>query len=281
MSQTLGTSLFVFKVLTNIPNINALFLMNVTCVIPLVFKIVFASSRGLTRVKKIVILSLDLFAITCQATIWFISNKEPFNNTTKTKDFPLFVIASTLLMSLGWWETYSEMRFTSNRFFMFIQNQISDLRKYRSKIYVFINPLKIILTFFIGYLLLPHPLKTEYWNFSKSINLTAIKIVETTQSNKDSIDLFTLEGGFYIPLLINVISSALCYFTSRLACKVLMQSFGFALPLSLTTPVTFTILALLSYNNSSNKKQHERLFLFNEPLKQIFYIEGFSCEFLY
>jgi hypothetical protein len=52
MSQTLGTSLFVFKVLTNIPNINALFLMNVTCVFPLIFKIVFASSRGLTRLKK-------------------------------------------------------------------------------------------------------------------------------------------------------------------------------------------------------------------------------------
>ena len=181
-------------------------------------------------------------------------------------------------MSLGWWETYSEMRFTSNRFFMFIQNQISDLRKYRSKIYVFINPLKIILTFIIGYLLLPKHLKIEYMNFSQSTNSTTNSINEIPQAQiKDSIDLFANEHGFYIPLLINVISSALCYFSSRLACKVLMQSFGFALPLSLTTPVTFTILALIGYY----KKKPDKLFLFNEPLKQTFFIEGFKSKFYF
>lgn len=281
-SQSLGTSLFIFKVLPSISNMNALFLMNATCILPLIFKIIFASSRGLTRLKKIVILTLDILAIACQASIWFICNKSYYNQKVNSNFqkmqpdsyFPLYVIASTLLMSLGWWETYAEMRFSTNKFFMFIQNQISDLRKYRSKIYVFINPMKIVLIFAFGYALLPRILRNQYMNFNMSMssNITFKQDSDQTVSfTTEKLDKFTFQSGFHLPLIVNIISSAICYFSSRLACKVLMQSFGFALPLSLSTPVTFTLMALVSRLKSEN------ITYFGDPWKNTLNIEGFDC----
>ena len=43
---------------------------------------------------------------------------------------------------------------------------------------------------------------------------------------------------YLIPMIIQVAASAICYYTGRLACKLCMQRLGFALPLTLVTPVT-------------------------------------------
>ena len=42
-----------------------------------------------------------------------------------------------------------------------------------------------------------------------------------------------------------VISSGVCYYTGRLACKLCMQRLGFALPLMLATPVTLTLALVM------------------------------------
>jgi hypothetical protein len=264
--------------------------MNTICIIPLILKVIFSSTRGITRFKKFVILILDILAITCQASIWFLCNKKAYNYKVNTDglrkmqpdvNFPFYLIASTVLMSMGWWETYSEMRFSSSRFFKFIQNQIGDLRKNRSKIYVFISPLKIVLTFVFGYLLLPVKLKAQYEYFGDSLSTNATFIQnpvlgDTVLISDVKIDLFTIDNTIYLPLIVNIISSALCYFTSRLACKVLMQSLGFALPLSLTTPVTFTILALISLSAKSETLISKS---FIKPLKNVLFLEGFIREY--
>ena len=43
---------------------------------------------------------------------------------------------------------------------------------------------------------------------------------------------------YLLPLLVHVACTAMCYYTSRLACKLCMQRLSFALPLTLVTPVT-------------------------------------------
>ena len=46
-------------------------------------------------------------------------------------------------------------------------------------------------------------------------------------------------------LMTQVISSGVCYYTGRLACKLCMQRLGFALPLMLATPVTLTLALVM------------------------------------
>jgi chitin synthase len=43
---------------------------------------------------------------------------------------------------------------------------------------------------------------------------------------------------YLIPMIVQCVSSLLCYYTGRLACKLCMQRIGFALPLTLVTPVS-------------------------------------------
>ena len=46
---------------------------------------------------------------------------------------------------------------------------------------------------------------------------------------------------YLVPMLLQIFCSGLCYYTGRLACKLCMQRIGFALPLTLVTPITLTV----------------------------------------
>lgn len=46
---------------------------------------------------------------------------------------------------------------------------------------------------------------------------------------------------YLLPMVLQVFCSGLCYYTGRLACKLCMQRLGFALPLTLVTPITLSI----------------------------------------
>ncbi len=66
MCHTLGVALFVFKVLPNVENMFGLFLMNALCIVPAILKVIFASTRGMTRFKRFVTFLFDIIAIVCQ-----------------------------------------------------------------------------------------------------------------------------------------------------------------------------------------------------------------------
>lgn len=48
-----------------------------------------------------------------------------------------------------------------------------------------------------------------------------------------------------------VVSTGLCYYFGRLACKLCMQRFSFAVPLSLATPVTVAVMITLCHLSSN------------------------------
>jgi hypothetical protein len=290
--QTFGVSLFIFKVLPCVENVTALFLLNTVCLIPAIFKMAFSSKRGMTRLKASIIVLFDLIAILCQLGVCFIFLIRKFDYKTKSSQFNreqpdrffiLYVVGSTLLISLGWWETFAAVRFSTNRVTVFVQTQINELRKHRSKVYILISPIKIALIYLFGYLLLPTKLQMQYAFFDNIMNMTSTaennnnspQTATSTASSmpKASDDLFFANNHCYMPFLFHVISSAICFYTSRIACKVLMQQIGFALPLSLSTGVTFYILAHWSMVNKSAK-----LLLVDGPVQPFIFLDGFDRE---
>ena len=49
----------------------------------------------------------------------------------------------------------------------------------------------------------------------------------------------------FLPLIIQAISGAVCYYFARVACKLCMQGFSFSLPLAIITPTTGAIFCYL------------------------------------
>jgi chitin synthase len=45
----------------------------------------------------------------------------------------------------------------------------------------------------------------------------------------------------FLPLIIHAASGAVCYYFSRVACKLCMQGFSFSLPLTFITPATVAV----------------------------------------
>ncbi|GFO13532.1 chitin synthase [Plakobranchus ocellatus] len=60
-----------------------------------------------------------------------------------------------------------------------------------------------------------------------------------------------LQWESYIPLMVQIVSSGLCYFFSRLACKLCMQRISFSIPLSLSTPVAVAAVITICYVDKS------------------------------
>ena len=51
----------------------------------------------------------------------------------------------------------------------------------------------------------------------------------------------------FLPLIVNIISGAVCFYFARVACKLCMQGFSFAFPLTLATPATAVIFCYLCH----------------------------------
>lgn len=277
IGHTFGVTLFLFKVLPNVQNITGLFLMNSLCILPAILKIIFSSRRGMTRLKKFTTFLLDIASIACQSTIFFVFkmsaqfDSKPFEKVAKEKDefFMIYLVISALLISFSYWENFSEVRYSTNRATLFIQSQINELRKYNAKIYLFVTPVKIFLIFVFSYLLMPKSVQQQYKNFNVRFNFTD---VSSFDQDVPRVDIFFSQTAFYVPCLVHMLSSILCYYTARIACKVLMQGLGFSLPLALSTPVTFLVLFVSSF-----KVQFQNIKMDHGIAGNYFYLDGFSC----
>jgi chitin synthase len=296
IGHTLGITLFLFKVLPCVDNLTGLFLINAICLIPGVLKIIFSTRRNMTRFKKFTTFVFDTLAIIAQFSVWFIfslvdniglrNGDEKLKGTHVQNDyFNLHLILSTFLISLSWWENFSQVRYSTNKITLFIQSQINELRKHNARIYLLVNPIKIALMFLFSYMLMPAHLQAQYANVGKRTNLTVAQSKELIMSTtgitsisaiKEIVgkDLFFSYSGFFMPFFIHAVSSALCFYTARIACKVLMQGLGFSLPLALATPVTFLVLMV-----SSLKAQFDYVTMFRDIFGAFFYWDGFNRNF--
>lgn len=111
-------------------------------------------------------------------------------------------------------------------------------------------------------------LKEKFSKFSTQMNLTENKKLYYDTAD----DMFFSNFTVYEPLVIHVFSSAICFYTGRTACKLLMQKFGFSLPMTLTTPLTCGLMLLLSVSSGFQS----RVDLYTGSLGKYFYLDGVS-----
>ncbi|CAF4379747.1 unnamed protein product, partial [Adineta steineri] len=152
-----------------------------------------------------------------------------------------------LLISLGYWESFIETPLSKKRFFKWFQNGIRALKKTRPKVYVTASLLKIFVLISTAMYFLPEAIDRKM--YLRIFERIPIGYTHSTVSRvvgggifDEHEDLFRITYEAYIPLIVQVFSSCICYYTGRVACKVLMQSFGFSLPLTLSTLVTYIVL---------------------------------------
>lgn len=158
--------------------------MNALCLIPAILKIIFSSRRGLTRLQKLITFILDIAAILCQTSVLLIFRFYPeFDAKTGGKEVKvteksdMFILELALavgLISVSYWQNFAEVRYTNVRLSRFLQEQISQFRKFNSTIYVCVSPVKIVLTFVFAYLMLPDEVQMQFGNIGKPINTSSL-----------------------------------------------------------------------------------------------------------
>ncbi|KAM7362637.1 hyaluronan synthase-like protein kkv isoform 1-T3 [Cochliomyia hominivorax] len=245
--NTFGTALLMFVVLPQLDAIQGAMLTNCLCVIPGILGLMSRTSKEGKRFAKMLI---DLIAVAAQVTgfvIW------PLLENRKE----LWVIpVACLMVSCGWWENYV----TSQSSFGLIRamGRVKDELKYtRYFSHMFLSIWKISL--FLCSVLLIYWIQGEepgniFTLFSDAFGPHKISVDELATSltnslpdtidaaNIDSIDIDASYNTVVYVLLIQIFGAYLCYIFGKFACKILIQGFSYAFPVSLTVPVAVSLL---------------------------------------
>jgi hypothetical protein len=124
------------------------------------------------------------------------------------------------LISLGYWESFVEINFSKKYFFKLLQYNVKLLKKTRPKVYVTASLLKIIVLIISAIYFLPKTIdKNLYLQIFKQIPMGESFHHQLDLYN-ESDDLFRMTNEVYIPFIIQICSSCVCYYTGRIACKV-------------------------------------------------------------
>ncbi len=221
--HTAGLSLLVFRILPSIDNVTSLFILNGVCIIPAVLNL-FSSHRGLNKTMKTLTFLTDIGSVLMQLCVCFI----PYILLTKekTSNEVLWQLPLALfLISLGYWESFIETRVAKHRFFKWFQHGIRALKKTRPKIYVTASLLKIFVLVVTAIYCLPKSIdKKMYLRIFEQIpigtnNINTRRVTGGGLFDEHE-DLFRITYEVYIPLIVQVLSSCICYYTGRIACKV-------------------------------------------------------------
>lgn len=248
---TIGVVMFVFLILPTLDVIKGAMLTNNLCILPAILAII-AQIKNVERPNFISII-LDWFAVFIQLAglgMWTYLEYEG------NKNFWLIPIAA-FLVSVGWWENYINPK--SNNWIMqtlFVVKRDLLEKNSRYVVYVAISIWKIILTLgsTVLFLYLTDGLdivKNMFNHFSDSFNDHYISIVRDKTYTNGKIDdekfLYSsyTSGPIWIVVL-HIVLTYTCYAFAKFACKVCIQSFSFALPLSLVVPSTVSFLLAVS-----------------------------------
>ena len=221
--HTVGLSLLVFRILPSIDNVTGLFLLNGVCIVPAVMNL-FSSHRGLNRTMKTITFVSDIASVLMQLCVCFIPWILPSKGSSSSGLTWLLPLA-LLLISMGYWESFMETRLSKKRAFLWFQHAIRSLKKSRPKIYVTASLLKLfVLVLTAVYSLPPSIDRKLYWQIFERIPIGYTEAGPRPLLGADRFDqqsdLFRVTYEVYIPLLVQVFSSCLCYYTGRIACKV-------------------------------------------------------------
>lgn len=242
-----GTALLMFVVLPQIDAIQGAMLTNCLCVIPGFLGLLSRTKKEGKRAIKVII---DFAAVAAQVTgfvIWpLLENRRE-----------LWVIpVACLMVSCGWWENYvsPQSPFAMIRSLGHIKDELKFTRYF---CHMFISIWKILL-FLCAVLLIYWIQGDEPGNifsmYSDAFGPHKISVDELSSGfvgtlpdtlNAASIDSIDVDASYntviYV-LLIQIFAAYLCYIFGKFACKILIQGFSYAFPVSLTIPVSVSLL---------------------------------------
>jgi hypothetical protein len=157
-----------------------------------------------------VLMQLSVFCIP-----FILQTTEKFSNALRWQ-LPL----SLFLISLGYWESFAEIKFSKHHFFKWFQHSVKLLKKTRPKVYITASLLKIIVLITTAIYFLPKTIdRNMYLQIFKQIPIGENYKYGNGRFDEYE-DLFRITKEVYIPFIIQIISSCVCYYTGRVACKV-------------------------------------------------------------
>lgn len=211
--HTIGLSLLIFRILPSIDNVTGLFLLNGVCIIP-AFLNLFSSHHTRNQVVKILTYVTDIASIFMQLSVCFIPyilKPSEQVSTALRWQIPL----ALFLVSLGYWESFAELNFSK-----WLEHNIKLLRKARPKVYITASLLKIFVLIASAIYFLPTTIdRNLYLQIFQQIPI-GDKFHRELGLFDEYDDLFRITSEVYIPFIIQIISSCICYYTGRVACKV-------------------------------------------------------------
>jgi chitin synthase len=215
--------LLVFRVLPSIDNVTGLFILNGVCIVPAILNL-FSAYRGLNQTMKVLTFFIDIVCVFMQLCVCFI----PFVYPTSAKlpsELQWQLPLALLLISCGYWESFAETRMSKRKFLRWFQHGIRALKKSRPKIYVTASLLKITVLILSAMWFLPKSIDINmYWKVFEQVpigyNDKNTRRVLGSGIFDEHEDLFRITYEVYIPLIVQIVSSCICYYTGRIACKV-------------------------------------------------------------
>ncbi|XP_013772916.1 uncharacterized protein LOC106458013 [Limulus polyphemus] len=245
--HVLGLVLLVFVVLPDLDVVKAVMLTNCVCFMPGLFGLL---SRHNTEERRPLKIFFDIFSLVAQATgfvVWPL-----VSNNTRCWAIPPAII----LVFINCWENYTDKR--SPIYLMkILADAKDDLQNSRYFTYVFISVWKMLLIFcsMLVFLLMNmndvtslfRGFKVSFQNHS-IINDQIRNSAALTESPATTLHLdypTEISSSAMTPiyvLLVHVFASRLCYICGKFTCKICIQGFSFAFPISLTIPVCVSAL---------------------------------------
>ena len=293
--HTIGIVTLVFVILPSLDVVKGAMLTNCLCFVPGILSLVSRHSGESKRAFKTL---LDLISVISQLSafiIWPIIATQERNNVAWSIPIVAF------LVSIGWWENYVD----KNSPFALIRNAATiknKLHRTRHFTYIFVSIWKIMLIFItmiISLYLVDGSGMAIFSKFKTSFSQHPILI----QRDKSDLVMFAntdqfvgIEGETFeinsrssIPywfIFVQISATWICYVFGKFACKICIQGFSFAFPVSLTVPVTISALIGLCGVHFENKCKlsdffipkylfwycHEEPFLNNEPFFNVYAI---------
>ncbi|XP_055923356.1 chitin synthase chs-2 isoform X2 [Eupeodes corollae] len=245
--SSFGTALLMFIVLPEIDAIQGAMLTNCLVLVPGVLGLLSRSSKeGKCAVKALV----DIAAIAAQVTgfvVWPL-----LENRLVLWAIPL----SCFMISCGWWENFVSTQ--SPIGFVRSMGRVKEELKYtRYFSHMFISIWKISL--FICSALLIYWLRGDdpanmFSMFGDAFGPHKIAVDELATSLTSSlpdfleasqIDSIDIDAEYYTAiyvLLLQVFGAYFCYIFGKFACKILIQGFSYAFPVSMTVPIAVSVL---------------------------------------
>lgn len=174
----------------------------------------FSSHRGDNQLLKILTFITDIASIFMQLSVCFIPYILKTNERISIElrwQLPL----SLFLISLGYWESFAEIKS-----FKWLRYNIKLLKKARPKVYITASLLKIIVLITSAIYFLPKTIDRKMYFQIFQYNPIGDKFQRELGLFDEQDDLFRITKEVYLPFIIQIISSCVCYYTGRVACKV-------------------------------------------------------------